>query len=298
MSSSWSIYIIVGVIVQIIAYVWLLMATSKTEVEGADSKNDTGHVWDEDLRELNNPLPKWWLNLFIITIVFSLVYLALYPGLGNIKGVLGWTQEKQFQEEYAAVREARAAYFGQFQGKSVAELAADPEALKIGSNIFAHRCAVCHGSDAQGAVGFPNLADEEWLYGGQPQNIETSIANGRHGVMPPFAQVLGEDGIKEVATFMRATWYGKAGDPALVESGKQKFQNFCAACHGVDGKGNTVIGAPDLTNDIWLHGTSDAVIETVLHEGATGTMPAHKGVLEPEAIKVVAAYVYSLNHKQ
>ena len=298
MSSSWSIYIIIGVIIQIIAYAWLLLATSKTEVEGADHENDTGHVWDEDLRELNNPLPKWWLNLFILTIVFGFLYLALYPGLGNVKGLLGWTQEKQFKEEYAVVREARQEYFSQFKGKSIPELAKDPEALKIGGNIFANRCAVCHGSDAQGAIGFPNLTDEEWLYGGEPEDIKTSITNGRHGVMPPFAQVLGEEGIQQVATFVRATWHGKPGDPALVEAGKQKFQNFCAACHGVDGKGNKVIGAPDLTNEIWLHGTSDVIIETVLHEGASGTMPAHKGVLEPEAIKVVAAYVYSLSHKQ
>lgn len=298
MSSSWSIYVIIGVVVQIIAYAWLLLATSKTEVEGADHENDTGHVWDDDLRELNNPLPKWWLNLFILTLVFGGLYLVLYPGLGNVKGVLGWTQENQFKEEYAVVREARQQYFSQFQGKSTPELAKDPEALKIGSNIFANRCAVCHGSDAQGAIGFPNLADEEWLYGGQPQDIEKSITDGRRGVMPPFGDVLGEDGIKEVATFIRATWHGKAGDPVLVDTGKQKFQNFCAACHGVDGKGNKVIGAPDLTNDIWLHGTSDAIIETVLHEGASGTMPPHKGLLEPEAIKVVTAYVYSLSHKE
>ncbi len=292
MSNFWHWTVIIVVVAHIIAYLWLLFATSKKKVDKR-ADNTTGHVWDEDLTELDNPMPRWWLWLFVITIVFSVGYLYLYPGLGNLKGSKDWTSIKEFQTSYAEVTDARNKSFAGFINKPIDELIKDEQAMLIGQRIFANNCAQCHASDAQGAVGFPNLTDDDWNWGGDHATIVTTLTDGRMGVMPAFAPALGEDGTKQVAAYVRSL-SGVDHDPALAVEGEAKFAMFCAACHGPDGKGQDLFGAPNLTDDIWLYGSHE-IIETALYEGLNGNMPAQKDILDENRIKLVAAYVYSLS---
>jgi cytochrome c oxidase cbb3-type subunit 3 len=294
MSNFWHWTVIIVVVLHLIAYLWLLFATSKKKTEKR-ADNTTGHVWDGDLREWDNPMPRWWLWLFIITIIFTVVYLYLYPGLGNYKGSKEWTSINRFETNYAANTEARNRSFAGFINKPIDQLIQDDQAMLIGQRIFANHCAQCHGSDAGGAVGFPNLADDDWNWGGDYQAILTTLNNGRNGVMPAFAPALGEDGTKQVAAYVRSL-SGIDHDAALASEGEAKFGMFCAACHGPQGQGLEMFGAPNLTDDIWLHGSSD-VIETALYEGFNNQMPAQQDILDENRIKLVAAYVYSLNQR-
>jgi cytochrome c oxidase cbb3-type subunit 3 len=291
MSNFWHWTVIIVVVAHIIAYLWLLFATSKKKVDKRED-NTTGHVWDGDLKELDNPMPRWWLWLFVLTIVFSIIYLYLYPGMGNLKGSKDWTSINRFEANYKANTEARNRSFAGFINKPIEELIKDENAMLIGKRIFANNCALCHGSDAAGAVGFPNLTDGDWNWGGEFENILTTITDGRMGVMPAFAPALGEDGTKQVAAYVRSL-SGIDHDADLAAAGEQKFGMFCAACHGPDGKGQDMFGAPNLTDDVWLYG-SDSIIETALYEGLNGNMPAQKDILDENRIKLVAAYIYSL----
>ncbi|VAW39892.1 Cytochrome c oxidase (cbb3-type) subunit CcoP [hydrothermal vent metagenome] len=295
MSSGWSIFIIVMVVAHIVAYSWLLYSTSRMKTEDHEQGETTGHVWD-GIEEYNNPLPKWWLYLFVITIVFSVIYLILYPGLGNYEGTLKWTQEKAWASENEVVKANRSKLFSTFIDKPIAEMTKDTKAMEIGERLFANHCSTCHGSDAQGAVGFPNLADNDWLYGGEPDTIVTSIANGRIGVMPPWGAALGDDGVKQVAAYIRSFTTDNQ-EKNLVTQGQGKFAMFCAACHGADGTGNHALGAPNLVDNIWLHSYDSSMLEKVLIEGVSGNMPAHADILDDNSIKVLAAYVYSLTNE-
>jgi len=294
MSSFWSWTVSIIVILHMLAYLWLLYATSKKKVEAEDDEdNTTGHVWDEDLTEYNNPLPRWWLWLFVITIVFAGAYLYVYPGLGNYQGSLNWSQGGQYQENHDKLIAARNKVYSSFIDKPTDELVKDKAALKIGRKIFAMNCSQCHGSDAEGNIGFPNLADDDWNYGGEFEQIKISISEGRKGIMPPFASILQEDGVKQVAAYVRSlTENNQRAD--LVKAGQEKYKMICSSCHGDDAKGKDVFGAPNLTDNIWLHGSSD-IIEKVLIEGLKANMPAHKHLLDVNSIKLVTAYVYSLN---
>lgn len=292
MSNFWHWTVIIVVVAHIIAYLWLLFATSKKKVDKR-ADNTTGHVWDEDLTELDNPMPRWWLWLFVITIVFSVGYLYLYPGLGNLKGSKDWTSIKEFETSYAEVTDARNKSFAGFINKPIDELIKDEQAMLIGQRIFANNCAQCHASDAQGAVGFPNLTDDDWNWGGDHATIVTTLTDGRMGVMPAFAPALGEEGTKQVAAYVRSL-SGIDHKPSLAAEGEAKFGMFCAACHGADGKGQELFGAPNLTDDIWMYGSHE-IIETALYEGLNGNMPAQKDILDENRIKLVAAYVYSLS---
>ncbi len=294
MSNFWHWTVITVVVLHLVAYLWLLFSTAKIKTEKQDD-NTTGHVWDEDLTELDHPMPRWWLWLFVITIIFAGIYLYLYPGLGNYKGSKEWTSINRFEANYAAVSDARDKSFAGFINKPIDALIQDDQAMMIGQRIFANHCAQCHASDAQGNVGFPNLTDDDWNWGGEHSDIVTSITNGRMGVMPAFAPALGEDGTKQVAAYVRSM-SGIEHDATLAAEGEAKFGMFCAACHGVDGKGQHLFGAPNLTDDIWLYG-SDAIIETALYEGLSGNMPSQQGILDENRIKLVAAYVYSLSNK-
>jgi cytochrome c oxidase cbb3-type subunit 3 len=256
----------------------------------------TGHVWDDDLSEYNNPLPRWWLYLFIITIVFAIVYLILYPGMGNYEGTLKWTEEKAWAEENQIVLDKRKELFSTFIDKPIPEMVKDTKAMAIGERLFANHCSTCHGSDAQGAVGFPNLTDNDWLYGGEPATLVQTITNGRNGVMPAWGAALGDDGVKQVAAYVR-NFSEEGQDAALVTEGQAKFAMFCVACHGADAKGNHALGAPNLTDNTWLHSYDSALVETILMEGISGKMPAHGELLDDGSIKVLAAYVYSLSHE-
>ncbi|KAB7628199.1 cytochrome-c oxidase, cbb3-type subunit III [Alkalilimnicola sp. S0819] len=297
MSSFWSWFITLLTLANILGCWWLLRWTAKPIAGESAEGEPTDHVWDGDLRELNNPMPRWWLTMFYISIAFALLYLVLYPGLGRFEGVLGWTQVGQWEEEVAKARDSYGAIFNEWAATDVEELIHNPDAMAAGSRLFGNNCAVCHGSDARGAPGFPNLADDAWLYGGSPAAIRHSIAQGRRGVMPPMGAVLGDEGVSQVAAYVYSL-NGRSAPAQLTRAGKQKFEASCAACHGADGTGNQALGAPNLTDDAWLYGGSLAAIEQSIREGRQGLMPAHEQLLDEERIHVLTAYVYSLSQDE
>ena len=293
MSSGWSWWVILLTLSNIIACFALLWWARSRRVAGA-AQATLGHEYD-GIHELDMPLPRWWLWLFIGSIAFSLVYLVLYPGLGNFPGVLGWTSAGQHHAEVAAADAKYGPLYAAFAARPIAELAQDPAARQMGGRLFANNCAQCHGSDARGGFGFPNLTDHDWLYGGDPDVIKTSILNGRSGVMPPFAPAIGgEPGVEEVVAYVLSL-SGHQVDAAKAEAGKAKFNTVCMACHGLDGKGNQALGAPNLTDDIWLYNNDPATIAEGIRKGRMGKMPAHADILGEQRAHVVAAYVYSLS---
>lgn len=252
------------------------------------------NVWDEDLREYNNPMPFWWLMLFYITIFFGLLYLALYPGLGNLAGVLGWSQETQYNDEVRLAEEKYGPVFQQYAGVPVEELSKIPQAVELGRSLYDNNCAACHGSDARGVPGFPNLTDDDWLYGGDGAAIYQSILNGRTGMMPPMGAALDDPTAENLAAYVRSL-SGLSHDADQAIAGKSTYATLCVACHGVDGKGNQLLGAPNLTDDVWLHGSSSQRIIKNVREGVAGQMPAHSELLGEDKVRLLSAYVYSLS---
>ncbi|WP_299804896.1 cytochrome-c oxidase, cbb3-type subunit III [uncultured Shewanella sp.] len=318
MSNFWSIWIIVLTVVVIIGCVVLLRACSRNDT-GVEEGKSMGHSFD-GIEELNNPLPKWWSYMFYITIIFSVIYLALYPGLGSFKGFLGWTSSNQsvrtIEESKQAVIDAQndgrwvqydqevkhadekfGPIFKAYANTPLEELVKNEEALKVGGRLFLQNCAMCHGSDARGSKGFPNLTDNAWLYGGELETIKTSIMNGRHGMMPPKGGLPIEDSeIKGLAEYV-VKLSGRDHDEALAAQGQGSFMKGCFACHGMDGTGNKFMGAPNLTDNAWVYGGSRGAIEQSIKNGRTGVMPAWKDVLGEEKVHVITAYVYSLSAK-
>lgn len=294
-SHFWSIYVTGIVLVGILACLLLLWFSGKAKAMTA-SDNTTGHVWDGDLREMNNPLPRWWVGLFIITVVFALLYLTLYPGLGNFAGQLGWTSIGQYNAEIAQGNQDVAPLYARFAGMQAPDIANDPQAMAIGDRLFMNNCAQCHGSDARGSKGFPNLTDTDWLHGGSPEHIKETLTQGRIGQMPPMAAAVGSpEDVRNVAHYVLSL-SGSPHDSLRASLGKSKF-GACAACHGLDGKGNQVIGAPNLTDDIWLHGWGEAAIVSMINNGKINQMPAQAGKLTEGQIQVLAAYVWGLSNK-
>jgi cytochrome c oxidase cbb3-type subunit 3 len=292
-SNGWSVYVALATSVGLVACLALLVIAARRRVMAGD--NTTGHVWDEDLRELNNPLPRWWMWLFVLTVVFAVVYLVLYPGLGSSKGTLGWTSLSQHQGEQALARAETAPLFASFEGKSAAELTQMPQAMAIGERLFANNCAACHGSDARGSKGFPNLTDKDWLWGGTPEKIVETITNGRQGMMPPMAAAIGSaEDVRNVANYVLSL-SGSPHNAIAAQAGRSKFA-VCGACHGPDGKGNQAIGTPNLTDNVWLHGWGEDAIVAMVTNGKTNVMPEHGSRLAPEQIRVLAAYVWSLSN--
>lgn len=295
-SGFWPIFITAISLGGIFGCVYLLWFASKVKVNSAEGDNTSGHVWDEDLREMNNPMPMWWVGLFIITVIFGLSYLFLFPGLGTYGGKLGWTGVKQYESEVAKTNEKIAPIYAKYAAMSVEDLSKNEDAKGIGQRLFLNNCAQCHGSDARGSRGFPNLTDSDWLHGGDPEKIKETIVNGRIGMMPPMAGALGtEDDVKNVANYVLSI-SGSMHDSGRAGLGKAKF-GVCAACHGADGKGNTAIGAPNLTDNIWLHGAGEAAIIKRIHEGKVNQMPAWSTKFTPEQIHVLTAYVWGLSNK-
>jgi cytochrome c oxidase cbb3-type subunit III len=290
--SGWSIFVAAATVLGLVWCLWLLFVASQRKVMADD--NTTGHVWDVDLKEMNNPLPRWWLWLFVITVIFSGIYLALYPGLGKFPGTLGWTSVGQYKTEQQRAQEQIAQIFAKFKGKSAEELAKDSAAMGIGERLFGNNCAQCHGSDARGSKGFPNLTDGDWLWGGAHPDIVATITKGRSGVMPPMAAALGTaEDVRNVANFVLSL-SGSAHNSVAAQLGKPKFA-VCAACHGPEGKGNPLLGAPNLTDKVWLHGWGEATIVSMINSGKTNIMPAFAERLNAEQIHVLAAYVLSLS---
>ncbi len=298
MSTFWSIWIIACTVIVMAGSWWLLFATRKVEVKGEPGKEGeaptTGHVYD-GIEEYDNPLPGWWFTMFVVTIIFGVIYLILYPGFGSFKGVLGWTQIGQWEQEVKAAEERYGPLYDKYLSQSIEEVIADPAALKMGGRLFANNCSVCHGSDARGATGFPNLTDSDWLYGGTSADIKTSIANGRSGMMPAWGSVMGEDGVNATTEYVFSL-SGRDHDAAAAANGKTLYGQYCAACHGPEGKGNTAVGAPNLTDSTWLYGGSPAVVRHSIRNGrSNNVMPAHKDLLQDGKIHLLTAYVYQLS---
>ncbi|WP_447400073.1 cytochrome-c oxidase, cbb3-type subunit III [Vibrio harveyi] len=320
MTTFWSLWIIVITVGTLVGCAILLTWCAKDKM-GVEEGEDMSHEYD-GIRELNNPLPKWWTYLFVSTFVFAAVYLTLFPGLGSFKGVLNWqssdqtvrtleeskeaiarAQENKQLNQYAKELDDADAYFGEaFRAlahnadglRPIPEIAQDPEAIKVGQRLFLQNCSQCHGSDARGQKGFPNLTDDAWLYGGEPAAIVTTIMQGRIGQMPAWKDALGEQGVQEVVSYTLSL-SGRKVNAREAEAGKARFV-VCAACHGTDGKGNPAVGAPDLTDQDWLFGDSRAAVTETVMNGRSGVMPAWKDILGEDKVQLVAAYVWSLSN--
>lgn len=304
MSTFWSCWIIVLTLTNLALLFWLLMANRRRAVT-VDDKGEaktTGHVYD-GIEEYDNPLPRWWFYLFLVTFIFAGAYLIIYPGLGTYKGVSfwkdggTWTATSQLQDEQSQAQAQYDATFGEFAKTPIEELAKNPVAMKMGYRVFVNNCAVCHGSDAGGNFGFPNLTDKDWLYGGSPERIKETITKGRQGAMPAWGPILGETNIANVAEFVlkRA---GREHDEAKAALGAEVFAQNCVACHSADGTGNQLVGAPNLTDNIWLYGGEPQQIRQTIRNGRNGVMPVHEKTLKPERIHLLAAYVYSLSQDE
>ena len=297
-SSFWDWYIALISLAGIAGCAILLWSQSSVKVAiGKDGKpaTTTGHVWDEDLTELNTPMPRWWMWLFYLTIVFGLAYLFLFPGLGSYAGKLGWRSAAAYAQE---VRGADATYgpvFAAYAGQDIATVAANPQARVIGERLFMHNCAQCHAADARGNKGFPDLTDADWIHGGDPATIEQTILHGRHGQMPSMAAAVGSDSDVEHLAHYVSSLSGESADPLKAAQGQAKFA-VCMGCHGARGTGNQALGAPNLTDKVWLHGGDLATIMETINKGRDNTMPAFGEALGPQKVHVLAAYVWGLSH--
>ena len=296
-SEFWSWFINAIVVLGIVWLLVLLRVNTKGAVSADGKSEATGHVWDDNLQELNTPLPRWWLFMFYITIIFGVAYLVIYPGMGSFKGIAGWTQLGQYEAEVAEADANFGPLYDKFLKQDIAALAADDSAMKTGERLYVNYCAVCHGSDARGARGFPNLRDNDWLYGGEPENIKASLMDGRVGAMPAWEGPLGgEEGVNQVANYVMGL-SGRSVDDDLAAKGKEKYDMFCVGCHMPDGTGNQAIGAPNLANNIWLYGGTPSAVKHSIARGRNGLMPAHSEFLGEAKVHVLSAYVYSLSHK-
>jgi cytochrome c oxidase cbb3-type subunit III len=294
-ANFWSVYVAGFTVVSILACLLLLWVTARKH-PAPQGDNTTGHVWDGDLQEANNPMPRWWMWLFVVTIVFGLLYLVAYPGLGSYPGELAWTTRGEYASEVERANKELAPLYAQFTAKKTEDLAGDPNAMAIGERLFMNNCAQCHGSDARGGKGFPNLTDADWLHGGTPDKIAETITKGRRGQMPPMAAAIGKpDDVKNVAQYVLSL-SRSPHDSVRAQLGKAKF-TACAACHGIDGKGNQAVGAPNLTDDVWLHGWGEQAIISMVNNGKLSEMPAQEGKLTEAQIHVLAAYVWGMSNK-
>ncbi|MDP1740264.1 MAG: cytochrome-c oxidase, cbb3-type subunit III [Polaromonas sp.] len=294
-NSFWSYYVLALTLASIFACVLLLWLTARGQTP-AGTDNTTGHVWDEDLREANNPMPRWWVGLFVLTIVFSLGYLVAYPGLGSYKGELGWSTQQEYANDIASANLELEPVYAMYTAMPAEKLAGEPKAMAIGERLFLNNCAQCHGSDARGSKGFPNLTDQDWLYGGSPEVISATIHKGRTGVMPPMAAAVGTpDDVKNLANYVLSL-SGSPHDSLRAGLGKSKF-GACAACHGVGGAGNPALGAPNLSDKVWLHGYGQEAIISIINTGKTSQMPPQQGRLTDAQIHVLSSYVWGLSSK-
>ncbi len=290
MSSFWSLWVIILTTITFVLILWVLFANRTRE---NPDLNTTGHVYD-GIEEYDNPLPAWWFLMFMITIVFGIGYLVVYPGMGNFQGVLGWTSIEQHDREVARAEEKFREMRDRYLALPVEEIAADPAVRKMGQRLFSVNCATCHGSDAGGAYGFPNLTDDDWIWGGSPEAIKTALVNGRQAAMPAWQAILGDQGIQEATAYVMSL-SGRDVDETLKAAGEKHYQTYCAACHLADGTGNPALGAPNLTNGIWLYGGTAEQIAHTLRVGRNGKMPAFSNVLSEDKIHILTAYVYGLN---
>ncbi len=301
MSTFWHWWVVVLTLANIAGIYWLIRWTAKKRPGEVAEGSETGHSWD-GLSEFNNPLPRWWLYMFYFTIVFALIYLVLYPGLGRFAGMLGWhsgnmlnVEDSQYMQERQRAEERFGPIFAAMAEQPIPVLAEDSDALATGRRLYLNYCSTCHGSDARGASGFPNLANDFWQWGGTPSAIQTSIAQGRQANMPGFGDSLGEEGVEEVAHYVLQLSGRPDADEARAEAGQARYQMFCAGCHGQDGGGMEMLGAPALTENVWTYGGSLAAIKHTIEQGRAGVMPGFQELLGEERVHVLSAYIYSLN---
>ena len=299
MTSFWSWYVVILTTGTLLALAWLIFATRKGQ--RSDTTDQTvGHIYD-GIEEYDNPLPRWWFMLFVGTIIFAVCYLVLYPGMGNWKGILpgydgGWTSTKQYEREITKADDKYGPIFSKYAAMSIEEVAKDEQALKMGGRLFASNCSVCHGSDAKGSHGFPNLTDNDWIWGGDTETIKLTIMKGRNAAMPGWEAALGNDGIKNVTGYVRSLSGLKNPEGVDLEAGQKSFNTMCVACHGADAKGNPMLGTPNLSDRIWLYGSSFAQVQQTIRHGRNGQMPAQEDFLGNDKVHLLAAYVYSLSH--
>ena len=301
MTAGWSWYVIALIVLNIVGCVWLLWWTARRR-PGDPKPEDTSHVWDGDLTEYNKPLPRWWINMFYLTIVFSIGYLVWYPGFGNFAGYSKWTSQMEHDRDAAKANATLEKTFAPYQGKPIDVLAGDPQAVNLGRSIFGNTCATCHGSSAKGAIGYPDLTDDVWHWGGRPEQVLQSVLDGREGVMPAWGKILegmgGPDATDYVIAHVRQL--GDKGDTTRSDfaaaRGKALYEGVCVACHGVDGKGNEALGSPDLTDDYWMYGDSREALRDGIANGHHGIMPPHRALLGETRSRLAAAYVWSLSH--
>lgn len=293
MASFWSNWIIILTTITIVGISWILLANRKREQQSTDKT--TGHVYD-GIEELDNPLPAWWFYMFVITIVWGVGYLIVYPGMGNWAGVIGWTQVDQYEQEVAAADERFRDMRDRYLALPVEEIAGDPAVRKMGVRMFANNCAQCHGADAKGAYGFPNLTDDDWIYGYSPELIKQTIVNGRQAVMPAWGTPLGDEGVADVTEYVLSL-NGREASAEQAAKGEKQFQIYCVACHGADATGNSAMGAPNLTNGVWLYGGNAEQISHTIRSGRNGVMPAFKETLGEDKIHILTAYVYGLTQQ-
>lgn len=292
MSSALSWYVIIGTVVSMLACFWLIVWTNRQRASDEEIAESEAHVWDEDVRELNNPLPMWWLWSFILTLIWGAGYFIVYPGLGNFEGTFGWSQEAQYEAEMATAEETYGPIFAKYGAMPAEELVNDPAAMSIGSSLFANYCSQCHGANALGAPGFPNLTAGVFSYGGTPAQIEQTLTNGRVGVMPSASAIVQtEEQLAAMIEYVRKIPDGMdTASPAHAQ-----YMSLCVACHGPTGGGMQVLGGPSLADDNWLYGSSDAALRKTIMEGRQGEMPAHGNLLGPDRIRILTAYVLSLS---
>lgn len=298
MGTFWNVWIIGLTLTNLVLVLWVLLANRKVAVSDQDEEENktTGHVYD-GIEEYDNPLPRWWFIMFIGTFIYAGAYLLVYPGLGSWPGLFGWTSVKELRGHQQQADARYADTFGTYANTPIEELARNPEAMKMGLRLFANNCAVCHGADGGGNYGFPNLTDHDWLYGGTPEKIKETITLGRKGAMPAWGTLMGETGVVNVSEYVLQI-SGQEHDAAKAEVGAKLYAQNCVACHGADGKGNQLLGAPNLTDDIWLYGGEPQDIRTSVRFGRNGEMPAQQELLKPDRIHLLAAYVYSLSLEQ
>ena len=293
MGIFWNFWIIGLTLTNLVLLLWVLLANRKVAVSDQDDEENrtTGHVYD-GIEEYDNPLPRWWFNLFIATFIFTAIYLALYPGLGSWKGLLGWTSVNELRGDQQQAEARYADTFGIYSQMPIEELAQDPEAMKMGLRLFSNNCAVCHGADGGGNFGFPNLTDKDWIYGGSAEKILETITHGRQAVMPAWGSILGESKVVDVTEYVLQVG---GREPVRANAGAAIFAQNCAVCHAADATGNHQLGAPNLADNIWLYGGEAQDIRQTVRQGRNGIMPAQKELLKADRIHLLAAYVYSLS---
>ena len=298
MSDFWGAWVLLLTLACLALIIFVLFSTWK--IQRKESTEETvGHEFD-GITEYDNPMPMWWIGLFLATLIFSAVYLVLYPGIwpSQFGGILNWTSTGELKADQEKHARQFQPLFSQYAAKSIEELQGNPKALAMGKRIFLNNCALCHGSDAGGTFGFPNLTDKDALWGNTAHDIETTVLEGRNGQMMAWGPVLGEKGVRDVASYVRSLSGLKVkASEAELAAGQKTFDTTCSVCHGQDAKGNKLFGAPNLTDNTWLYGSNQTQVEYTIRKGRNGVMPAWKAILGKEKVHLVSAYVYSLSHE-